>query len=218
MTVGDALGLSDARERLLVRAMQLLLVALLGYGLVTLRFGVALNGLIALAVTLLPALIRREYGYSMDAGLVLWITVAAVLHSIGILGLYSRVSWYDEVTHAVSATLIAGVGYVVFHAFENHSEEIDVPSEFRAVFVVVFVVAFGVLWEVLEFAVVGFSQFAGVKPPIVVYGIDDIVTDTIFNTVGAVVVALWGTSYFDDVAAFVRRRLRAGSESEGTTK
>ena len=213
MTLADAMGLSDARERLLVRAMQLLLVALLCYGLATLQLGVALNGGIALVVTLLPALIRREYGYSMDAGIVLWITVAAVLHSIGILGLYGRVSWYDEVTHAVSATLIAGVGYAVLRAFEDHSEELDVPSEFRAVFVVVFVVAFGVLWEVFEFAVVGVSQFAGVEPPVVVYGIDDIVTDMVFNTVGAVVVAVWGTDYFSGFVAFARRRLRSKSES-----
>lgn len=33
--------------------------------------------------------------------------------------------------------------------------EIDLPSEFRAVFIPVFVLAFGVIWEVFEFGLSG---------------------------------------------------------------
>ena len=148
---------------------------------------------IALGVTLLPALLRREYGYSMDEGLLLWITVAMILHIAGALGLYGQYQWYDEVTHAVSATLIAGVGYASFRALELHYDDIDVTSEFRAVFSVVFVLAAGILWKVLEFALGGL---------VTVYGIDDIVTDLIFNAVGAVVVAVWGTEYVHNLVGF----------------
>lgn len=212
MTLGDTLGLSGSQERRLVRAMQLALLGLFVYGLVTLQVGMAANGAIALAVTLLPALLRREYGYSMDAGLVLWITVAISLNTAGSLYLYRRFSWYDEVTHTISATIIAGIGYAVLRAFECHSGEIDVPSDFRAVFIIVFVLAFGVIWEVLEFAAVLLSRVIGVRSPVTVYGIDDIVTDMVFNTVGAVVVAIWGTDYFDGFVAFFRQRLRSKSE------
>ena len=214
MTLGDALGLSDAQERLLTRGMQLTLGGLLVYGLATLRLGMAASGGLALAVTFLPAILRREYGYSMDAGLALWITVAICLHVLGSLGPYRWFSWYDEVTHTVSATVVAGVGYAVLRAFECHSAEIDVPSEFRAVFIVVFVLAFGVLWEVFEFAVVWLSRAIGVGSPVTVYGIDDIVTDMVFNTVGAALVAGWGTGYFDGFVVFLRRRLRSASEKE----
>jgi hypothetical protein len=216
MTLTDTLGLSDERERLLTRAMQLFLGGLFVYGLVTLQFGIAMNGGVALAVTLVPALIRREYRYSMDIGLVLWITVAMMLNSIGALGLYTEYSWYDEVAHTVSATFIAGIGYAVLRAFEDHSEEMDVPPNVRGVFIVVFVVAFGVLWEVFEFASVVLAPLVGIEPPVAVYGIDDIVTDTIFNTVGAVIVALWGTDRFGGLVGFVRRRMRP--ESDGTAE
>ena len=209
MTLGDALGLSDSQERAFVRVMQLALLGLLVYGLVTLQLGMAANGGLTLAVTLLPALLRREYGYSMDVGLVLWITVAVFLHSVGSLGPYVWFRWYDEVTHTVSATVIAGTGYAALRAFERYSDEIDVPSEFRAVFIVVFVLAAGVVWEILEFASAGIASITGAKAPLTVMGIDDIVTDLVFNTVGAVIVATWATGYVDGVVGFFGRRLRS---------
>jgi hypothetical protein len=207
MTLGDAVGLSDRQERLLVRLLQLGLGGLAVYGLVTVRLGMAANGALALSVTLVPALLRREYGYTMDAGLVLWIAIAIVLHVAGSLGLYSQFSWYDEITHTVSATVVAGVGYAAFRAFEQHSDAIDVPSAFRGVFIVVFVLAFGVGWELFEFGAVAVSQWLGFDSPVTVYGIDDIVTDFVFNGVGAILVVFWGTEYTHGAVGFLRRRL-----------
>ena len=212
MTLASRLGLSDARERLLVRAMQAVLVGLLGYGLVTGQWGMAANGGFALFVTLLPALIRREYGYSMDAGLVLWITVAVVLHSLGVLGPYKRFPWYDAVAHTVTATIIAGVGYASLRAFETHSEAIRIPSEFRAVFIVVFVLAAGVVWELLEFASGGLASITGGRAALVVRGIDDIVSDMVFNALGAVIVALWESHRFDGLVGFFSGLLRSRSD------
>lgn len=95
-------------------------------------------------------------------------------------------------TYTISATLIASIGYVVLHAFECHSAEIDVPSDVQVVFIIIFVLAFGVIWEMFEFTSVGLVRVIDVRPPVTVYGIDDIVTDMTFNTVGAVIVAIWG--------------------------
>lgn len=213
MTLGDALGLSDAQERSLTRLLQGALGVMAVYGLATVQWGMALNGAFALAITLLPAVIRREYGYAMDPGLVLWIAVALALNALGLMGLYSQYQWYDEITHTISATIVAGLGYAAFRALELHSDEIDVPPTFRAVFVVVFVLAAAVVWELLEFASELLAEFVGGPAPLTVYGIDDIVTDMIFNTVGAVLVALWGTGYVDGLVSFFRRRLGSGDEA-----
>lgn len=202
MTVGDLLGVSDSQERFIARALQLVLVGLIIFGVATGRVKVIVTVGIALGVTSLPALLRREYGYSMNAGLVLWITVAMILHVVGSLRLYGQYQWYDEITHAVSATLIAGVGYAAFRALELHSDNIDVPSEFRTIFIIVFVLAVGLFWEILEFALGGL---------VTVYGIDDIVTDIIFNTVGAAIVAIWGTGNVDKLVGFFSERLRSGT-------
>jgi hypothetical protein len=200
MTLADNVGLSDSQERLITRGLQLALIGFIVYGLVTVRLAVAATASLGLGVTFLPAWLTREYDYSMDAGLVLWITIGMTLHVFGTVALYDQYQWYDEITHTVSATFIAGLGYAAFRAFELHSNEIDVPSEFRAVFILVFVLAAGMVWEVVEFA------FGGLIP---VYGIDDIVTDLLFNAVGAVVVAVWGTGYVDELVSFIRGRLRS---------
>ena len=200
MTLGDLLDLSESRARRITRALQLGLVGLLVYGVATVRPEMAVSGGATLGVTLLPALLRREYGYSMDPGLVLWLTVAMTLHVVGALGLYEQYQWYDEVTHVVSGTLIAGIGYAAFRALELHSDELVVPAAFRGVFIVVFVLAAGIFWEVLEFGLGGL---------VTVYGIDDIVTVFIANAAGAVLVAVWGTGYVDGLIGFFSDRLRA---------
>lgn len=200
MTIDDVLGLSDFRERLVTRALQSVLIGLIAIGLVTVWIDVIITAGLALGITLLPALLRREYEYSMDPGLVLWITIAMLLHTAGSLRLYEQYQWYDEITHTASATLIAGVGYASFRALELHSNEIDVPAKFRAVFIIVFVLAAGLFWEVLEFT------FGGL---VTVYGIDDIVTDFVFNAVGAILVAIWGTGYVDGLIGFFRERLQS---------
>lgn len=207
MTLSQRLGLSNERERWLTRGLQVVLLGITGYGIATLQFMAILSGGLGLLVTLLPALLRREYGYTMDPGLVLWITIALVLNAFGFLGLYQEYGWYDEITHTLSATLVAGLGYAAFRAFEEHSAEVDVPPAFRSAFIVVFVLAAAVFWELLEFASELLADALGLGPPLVVFGIYDIVTDMIFNTVGAVLVALWGTNHFSGVVAFFSNRL-----------
>lgn len=208
MTLADHLQLSDHQEISLVRVLQLALAGIIAYGLVTLQFGLAVNAGLPLAVTFLPAVLRREYRYTMDAGLVLLIAVAVFLHAFGSLGFYTRYSWYDEITHTVSAFLVAGVGYAVLTALEKHSDEIELTPNLRGVFILVFVLAFSVVWEVFEFGAVWVAQVLGVTSPVQVFGIDDIVTDMVFNVVGGMLVAIWGTGYFEDFVPFLRRRLR----------
>lgn len=209
MTLTESLKLSESQKRLVARSMQFALGGLFVYGLVTFQFEMAANAGLPLAVTFLPALLRQEYGYTMDAELILLITIAIFLHVLGLLGLYRWFSWYDEITHTVSSVLVAGIGYAALRAFKCHSAEIDIPSKFRAVFILVFVLAFGVIWEVFEFAAIWLSQVTGVGSPVRVFGIDDIVTDMVFNTVGAILVAIWGTGYFADFVPFLRRRISA---------
>jgi len=187
-------------ERRLVRVLQLVLAAIAAWGVVTLDARIVVPAALGLGITFVPALLRREYHYAMHPGLVLWITVAVVLHTVGMVGLYRRYPWYDEIAHGVSAALVAALGYALFRALELHTDEIDVPDALRGVFVVVFVLSAAMVWEVLEFAVGGHY---------VVYGIDDIVTDMIANLLGGVVVALAGAGPVNGLVGFLRNRLRS---------
>lgn len=198
---------SDRLQRLAARAMQVVLLALFVYTLVTVKLGLALGVGFGLVVTLLPALVRREYNYSMNPLLALWITLSVFIHTIGSLGPYEWFGWYDSVAHTVSAVLIAGIGYVTLRTFEEHSAEIDVPGEFRAVFIVVFVLAAGVFWELLEFASGALATALGADEPLAVKGVDDIVNDLVYNTLGAVLLAAFGTGYLDRPISYARKLL-----------
>ena len=202
----DGVGESP-RFRLAIRALQLVLVGIVGYSIVTLDGKLFFNSSVPLALTFLPAVVRHKYGYPMHAKLALLISLAATLHAVGALGPYSATDWYDTVTHALSSMLVAGVGYSVAHGIDLHTDRVTFSPKFRAVFIVLFVLAVGVLWELLEFGSGLLTAFLG-EPALAQYGVDDIVKDLVFNVVGAVLVALWGTVLF-------RRPARALAGSVG---
>jgi len=108
-------------------------------------------GSVGLAVTFLPALLERNYALPLDPWLGLWITTAVFLHTLGSAGLYGQIGWWDHLTHALSATLVAGVGYTAARAIDLHSDEISIPHRFAFVYIVVVVLSFGVVWELFEF-------------------------------------------------------------------
>ncbi|MBB6646564.1 hypothetical protein [Halobellus ruber] len=184
----------------LVRTLQLLLLGIAGVALVRGNATLAVNSLGPLAITLLPALFRREYDYAMDTGLVLWITLAATLHAVGALGLYESLGWYDSLTHTFSASIVAGVGYALARSVERHTTAVTFTRGFRATFVVLFVLAVGVAWEILEFASGGLATLIGGEAVLAQYGTTDIVNDLVFNTVGAVLVAGFASAHFESLA------------------
>lgn len=197
-------GSNGRRVALAQRGLQVALVGLVGYGAVTGRVGVAVNGALALAVTFFPDLLERRYDHRVDPRLGLWIAVAATVHTAGFLGPYSAKSgllaWYDQAAHAISAAFVAGVGYALVDALDRGTDRVNFPEEFRFVFVLAFILAFGVLWEVAEFGGGAAGTFLTGQELLVQYGVEDIASDLTFNTLAAAAVALWGTGYFDDVA------------------
>ncbi|WP_101295272.1 hypothetical protein [Halegenticoccus soli] len=206
MTLADQLDL-ETYERTGVRLMQLVLVGIVGYAAVTLNAGLLFNSAVPLAITFVPALLRRDYGLPMDAGLTLWITAAVFLHAVGALGPYRSIPWYDQVAHALSASVVAVSGYAVIRALEIHSDDVRLRSKVRAIYLIVFVLAFGVLWEIAEFASGGLAALIGGRALLAQYGLDDIVLDLLFNVAGAVIVAAWGGGVSDALSRAISRRV-----------
>ena len=182
--------LSDT-DRWAARALQAVLLGLAGYGAYAGRYTVAVSGLLSLAITLVPAYLRRDYGIPLSPRVTLWITVAVVLHSVGYLGPYRTVGWYDQLAHGFSATVVAAGGYALVRALDVHSDHLDLPDRFVAAYVVIFVLALGVLWEVLEHVAELVAGALGARSALVQYGLSDIVLDITFNTAGAILVAAW---------------------------
>ncbi|AXG05447.1 hypothetical protein DU500_02785 [Haloplanus rubicundus] len=135
--------------------------------------------------------------------------VFVVVATMAVAGLYTAFGWYDSVAHALSASLVAGGGYAVARGVERHSRSVDFDRRFRAAFVVLFVLAIGVGWEILEFASGGLAAVVGGEALLAQYGTADIVNDLVFNAVGAVVVAAGSTARFETLAGRLVGRLDA---------
>jgi hypothetical protein len=147
--------------------MEVGLVGMLFVGLCEGNTGVIVNAALALGVTQLPAVLERDLDIAMDWGLVLWIA-AVFLHVFGSVGLpgaagtpYDSTWWYDHLTHALSASIVAAVGYVSARAIDEHRQDVYLLPRFTFVFILLFVLAFGVFWEVLEFAVSASAASSG---------------------------------------------------------
>jgi hypothetical protein len=210
----DADDGSDTGDRTLtlaVRGMQLALAGITLFALVTFRWGLVANAGVPLAVTFLPALLERDLGVPMNAGLVAWITLAVFLHAVGAVGPYQWFGWYDSLTHTLSATVVAGAGYASARAVDLHTDRLAVPSPFMGAFVVAFVLAFGVLWEIMEFGTGGLASVVGGEAVLAQYGVRDIALDLTFNAVGAVLVALLGASRLRGVAGDLASRFGTGT-------
>lgn len=195
--------------------MQAVLAGIVVYGVVAGEPKAITNGSIALAITAVPALLERNYRIPLDPWLGLWITLAVFLHTMGSAGLYARLEWWDHLTHAMSASLVAGVGYTFARAVDLHSDRIRLPRQFFFVYVLVVVLSFGVLWELFEFGLDIAADATGITMPLAQHGLDDTVRDLMFNSLGALVVATFGQAHLTGVSERVLAAVRNESGGKG---
>jgi len=194
------------------------MVLILGIGLYAGNLGVAFNAAIGLVVTQLPAILERRYRLTMSVGLVLWITVAMFLHALGTVplpgldlqSLYGTTWWWDHMTHALSSSLVVGSAYAVTRALQEHTEHIQLGPKFTFAYLLVFVMAFGVFWELIEFYIAVGAELLGIPRVLTQYGLDDTVLDLVYNTVGGLLVAVFGTTYLTGISDQLVGRLESG--------
>jgi len=217
MSIRTRMHVSERTQGGLVRALQALMIAILGIGLYTGNAGIAVNAAVGLLVTQLPALLERKFRITMSVGLVLWITLAMFLHALGtvpLLGpdfesLYGATWWWDHMTHALSSSLVVGSAYAVTRALQEHTEYIHMGPKFTFAYLLVFVMAFGVFWELIEFYIAVGAELFGVPQVLTQYGLDDTVLDLVYNTIGGLLVAVFGTTYLTGISDQLRGRFES---------
>jgi hypothetical protein len=216
MSLRDRLVVTSRRQAQASYLMELLLVCVVLAGVWYGNATVVVNALVGVVVTQIPPALERDHGIPMNPALTLWITSAVFLHAVGVLGVpgseqnfYGTVWWWDHLTHALSSSVVAAVGYATARALDVHSERIHLPSRFMFVYILIFVLAFGVLWEVIEFGLGAAARAMGNTALLTQHGLEDSMLDLIFDSIGAVVVAVWGTAHLTDVSGYVAGRLDA---------
>lgn len=203
----SATALPGTALRVATRTIQLVLAGIVVYTVVAGETGYLLNTAVMLAIALIPDAVRYRYDVPRQPAVGFLVALAPFLHAVGAMGPYRSVPAFDQVAHAVSAVLVAGLGYVVVRVLDAEYDALSIPPALTALFVVVFATAFGVAWELLEFATGLLSSVVGGDPLLAQYGPSDVVLDLGFNTLGALAVALWGTRYFDGLRQLLVRRL-----------
>lgn len=222
MNLRERFGIDDRRQRQVTWLLEIGLVGMFFIGLDRGNMGIVVNTGVALAVTQLPPVLGRDLGVPMDPGLVLWITGAVFLHAFGTIGLpgsittpYQSLWWYDHLTHGLSASIVAAVGYASARAIDVHRDDVYFPPKFTFVFILLFVLAFGVFWEVIEFGVSKLGALLGGGAVLTQYGLEDTMFDLVFDLVGAVIVAIWGTARLSGVVDALADRLDARGRRPG---
>ena len=200
--------------------MQFALVGMFFIGLDRGNTGIVVNAAIGFLITQLPPVLERDFDIPMDAGLVLWITTAVFLHALGTVGVpgsdlsfYRSLPWWDHLTHALSASIVAAAGYATARAIDEHSAAVRLPPRFMFVLILLITIAFGVFWEVIEFAVGEIAAALGGQPVLTQYGLEDTMLDLVFDIVGAVIVAVWGTAHLTQVVRALSDRFDGGQSS-----
>lgn len=129
----------------------------------------------------------------------LWIAVAGLLHTYGMLGPYDKIPWWDHLTHMLSAALVAALLYAgVIVAFEY--APISAGSGLIWSVVVLLTLLTGVLWELIELLARDLGKKFDIPPVLDHYGRQDTVLDLFFDVVGAVLVLVADMQLFVPMA------------------
>ena len=178
--------------------------AILGLLVVSVRRGnaaAAVNALGALVLAVLPTVIEIVFpsllGQTVTLDrLTLWLAVAGLLHTLGMLGLYESIWWWDHLTHTLSAALVAALLYAsIIVALPGSAGWPGVAGALT----VVFTFGIGVFWELVELVAREVGERYDIEPVLVHYGWRDTALDLVFNVVGAVVVVVFDLRVFVSV-------------------
>lgn len=163
------------------------------------------NAIASTLLTFVPILVDliaiRSYGVSLGLtpDLPLWIAIAGLIHSYGMLGVYDDVWWWDHLTHTLSAALIAALLYAaVLVAFDSLT--LAVGGGLLWTIVVLLTLLAGVFWELVELLARDVERQFGVPSVLDHYGRRDTAMDLGFDVVGALLVLVVDVRVFVPMA------------------
>ncbi len=145
--------------------------------------------LIAILITLVPSLLKRNFHVTLPWVLDFMITITLFVHIAGgVLSLYRTFPLYDKIAHFISAVFISFLAFIVIYILDEYWEGLHMDKYAMAFFVIVATMAMGVVWEFNEWVT---DLVFGTNSQ---WGLQDTMTDLLVDTIGGIIMAVVGVN------------------------
>src|SRR3989344_2360704 len=132
--------------------LKFLLIILFPYLIYIRQYLFAVSALVAIILSLIPSILKRNYNINMPWGIDFLITFALYLHTAGLtFRWYKTVFYYDIITHVMGTIVVALIGFIIVYTL-HFTRKVRLSIPLIGFFTVIFAVAVGALWEIGEFS------------------------------------------------------------------
>lgn len=165
-------------------------------------FPLAVMAVLAIGVSLLPAVMQHNFRVVLPWELEFLIVLQLLLHTFwGVwLRFYDSRSFWDDLLHLQGTLIVSFLGFLGAYALHMNGR-LRLSGPFLGLFIVIFGNALGAWWEIAEF-IVDKTLKKNTQ-----YGLDNTMMDLIHNLVGSLLAAGLGWLYVRYTHPEERRRL-----------
>ncbi len=175
----------------IARILQIGILVTVIYGMMVNSASVAGWAIFSFLLTIYPDVFSRDTKRSIPPLFTLWVSAVLFIYSVGRpLGFYQLIGWWAEITHLLSGTVVAVLIFLVLVYVNKISKTLYIIPWMLPLFVLIFMVPVGVIWEIGEFL---FDLSFGTR---LQAGLEDTVYDLIFDVFGALVSIFIAYLYF----------------------
>jgi len=182
--------------------MKLLMIGLIPYEIYHEQYLFVAGTAVAVAVSLVPSIIERNYRVTLPFELDLLITLSLFLHTFMGEGLefYKKYALWDKALHLYGGSVVAILGFLIAYTL-HYTKKVRLSIPLIGLFTVTFALAVGALWEIGEFAIDG--AFGRNTQD----GLADTMWDLIDDLIGGTFAAVLGMIYVRYSKPETRKRL-----------
>jgi hypothetical protein len=170
--------------------MKLILIGSFPYSVYKGDYLYSIAAVVAIALSLAPSIIERNYRVTLPFELDFLITLSIFAHIFfgEQMHFYERFWLWDKILHVYGSAVVSLLAFILVYTFHS-TGKLRLTLPFIGLFTVVFTLAVGGLWEIGEFTVDKLLDLNTQR------GLDNTMWDIINNLIGGTLAALLGMLY-----------------------
>jgi hypothetical protein len=190
--------------------MQGVILAITVYSIVIGDYPVTISGIVALFLTMIPAIVKRQWHITIPWFVTFLIALTLFFHVAGYVFEWYLIfyPYYDKIAHFVASITIALLGFLMVLILHRYGD-MKCSRGMTIFYIVIFTLALGAIWEIIEYFL-DFFLHTGLQ-----HGNDDTMIDLVIDLLGGILVAVLGGNYLKrrDQAEIVDAMIVPGQEA-----